>query len=67
MIYPVLDVAGKRTPLGGVAGPGELPELLRHVAGFYDDNPDVCAELFSAPVPFSLPRLFHDPFAAGRP
>lgn len=56
--YVFLNVAGKTVPLGAVhVEPGELPELLRHVADYYDDNPDVCAQLFALPAGSKPPYL----------
>lgn len=67
--YVFLMVAGRSVPLGVIqAESAELPELLRHVADFYDDNPDSCEKLFARSVtiggnakyllaPFREPRL----------
>jgi hypothetical protein len=41
-----LIVGGERKLLGQAFEPGDVPELLRHVADYYDDNPDDCATLF---------------------
>jgi hypothetical protein len=57
----VLD--GREVALGVVEDPGCLPELLRHVADYYDDNPTDCASLLAEPAgPRVLPLL--DPFRA---
>lgn len=46
--YVFLMVAGRSVPLGVLNNePAELPELLRHVADFYDDNPGACEKLFA--------------------
>lgn len=51
MQYLFLRVTGRsETPLGVVSEPADVPELLRHVADFYDDNPDECVELLNTPL-----------------
>jgi hypothetical protein len=49
-----LIVGGERKLLGQALEPGDIPELLRHVADYYDDNPDDCEQLFSSS---SAPRV----------
>ncbi len=43
-----LTVGTSQRVLGQVFEAGDVPELLRYVADFYDDNPDDCARLFGA-------------------
>ncbi len=42
-----LRVGGLPRLLGQAFEPGDVPELLRHVADYYDDNPSDCEKLFS--------------------
>lgn len=49
-----LRVGHNQRVLGQIFEPEDLPELLRHVADYYDDNPDDCAELFNASSGTSL-------------
>lgn len=71
MAEPVyLCVGRSRRVLGLAYEPGDIPELLRHVADFYDDNPPDCAELYSgrgdrlSTGPGYLVDPFGDVFAA---
>lgn len=63
MHLPRLRVNHTDVVLGSVAEPAELPELLRHVADFYDDNPDVCESLFRAPAVRAVPPTVAHPFS----
>ena len=65
MTEPVyLYVGRSRRMLGQVFEPGDIPELLRHVADFYDDNPSDCAVLFAGPDGLwaTGPAYLADPF-----
>lgn len=54
MRHLFMRLTGSREiPLGGIGEAGDVPELLRHVADFYDDNPDALAELLSGSRPFT--------------
>lgn len=63
-----LRVAGLAKLLGQASEPGEIPELLRHIADYYDDNPDACAQLFTggSSTPAAIapdgPTYLCDPF-----
>ncbi len=41
-----LTVGHTQRLLGQAFEAGDVPELLRYVADYYDDNPDDCAQLF---------------------
>ncbi len=57
-------LGGMEIPLGHVVAPAELPELLRHVAEYYDANPDDCRKLLGEWPPSSRPAsAIADPFA----
>lgn len=63
---PVYLVVGEKRRVLGQVNPdnaGELPELLRYVADYYDDNPDDCAELVVPGVEWKEgPAYLLDPF-----
>lgn len=43
-----LQVAGGRNVTLGTANePADVPELLRYVADYFDDNPGACEDMFS--------------------
>jgi hypothetical protein len=58
----VLD--GREVALGAVSRSEDVPELLRHVAEYYQANPDDCAALLAELRPAVRP--VSDPFAAPR-
>lgn len=55
---------GLDVPLGCANEPGDVAELLRHIADFYDDNPAEAAALLSASRPASELHYMNNPFAA---
>lgn len=63
MIVPRLRVNYTEVVLGSIVEPAELPELLRHVADYYEHNPDACVQLCAAPAPNCVPGHVAQPFA----
>lgn len=65
MRYLFLRVSDRaEIPLGVVNEPGDVPELLRFVADYYDDNPDACAQLLAGSSAKRVPWGVADPFVA---
>ncbi len=57
-----LTVGSVRKLLGQCFEPADVPELLRHVADYYDDNPDACADLLSLAPPVTAQEWLTNPF-----
>jgi hypothetical protein len=63
--YIELRVIGVKTvPLGHVYGPEALPELLRHVADYWTENPAECAAAFDGDPRRGVPRNVAFPFSS---